>query len=124
LQKTMILMNLLSMKNRSAARITTFDELNLAKQKLSRTIKKQEDEFLNSPLLSIATGIFQSGSVRNSLKHSMESISFEHYKKAALNLLGTILMANKRTRKFFVGFIIAKEMVPFILEKVNEYVKK
>ena len=121
---TMILMNLLKMKNRSAARITTFDELNLAKQKLSRTIKDQEDEFLNNPLLSIVTGIFQGGSVRNSLKHSMESISLEHYKKAAINLLSTILMANKRTRKFFVGFIIAKEMVPFILEKVNEYVKK
>ena len=121
---TMILMNLMSMKSRSAARITTFDELNLAKQKLARTIEKQEDEFLNSPLLSIVTGIFQSGSVRNSLKQSMELISFEHYKKAALNLLGTVLMANKRTRKFFVAFIIAKEMVPFILEKVNEYVKK
>lgn len=112
------------MKSRSAARITTFDELNLAKQKLAKTIKKQEDEFLNSPLLSIVSGIFQGGSVRNSLKQSMESISLEHYKKAALNLLGTVLMANKRTRKFFVGFIIAKEMVPFILEKVNEYVKK
>lgn len=121
---TMILMNLMSMKSRSAARITTFDELNLAKQKLAKTIKKQEDEFLNSPLLSIVSGIFQGGSVRNSLKQSMELISFEHYKKAALNLLGTVLMANKRTRKFFVAFIIAKEMVPFILEKVNEYVKK
>jgi hypothetical protein len=121
---TMILINPWSMKSRSVARITTFDELNLAKQKLARTIKEQEDEFLSSPLLSIVSGIVQGGSVRNSLKHSMESISFEHYKKAALNLIGTVLMANKRTRKFFVGFIIAKEMVPFLLEKINEYVKK
>ena len=32
--------------------------------------------------------------------------------------------ADSKTRKFFVAFIIAKEMVPFILQKINEYVKK
>lgn len=120
----MILMNPMSMKSRPVAKITTFDELNLAKKKLANTIKQQEDEFLSSPLVSIATGIFQGGSVRNTLKNSMESFSLENYKKAALNLISTVLMANKKTRKFFVGFIIAKEMVPFILDKVNEYVKK
>ena len=120
----MILTNLRSMKRRIGAGIRSVEDLNLAKQKLARTIKEQEEEILNSPVLSIASAIFQGSSVRSSLKHSMESVSLEHYKKAALNLLGTVLMANKKTRKFFVAFIIAKEMVPFILEKVNEYVKK
>ena len=121
---TMSLMNPLNMKSRSGAKITTFNELNAAKLKLANTIKKQEQEFLDSPLLSIALTIFQGGSVRNSIKHSMDSISLENYKSAAMNLIRTVLMANKRTRKFFVGFIIAKEMIPFILDKVNEYVKK
>ncbi len=112
------------MKSRIGAGITTFDDLNLAKQKLENTIKVQEKEILSSPVLSIVMGIFQGDSVRSSLKNSMESVSIEHYKKAAINLLSTLLMANKKTRKFFVGFIIAKEMIPFILEKVNEYVKK
>ena len=112
------------MKSRSVNRITTFDELNLAKLKLTGTIKKQEQDFLDSPLLSIASTIFQGGSVRSSLKHSIESFSLENYKSAAMNLISTVLMTNKKTRKFFVAFIIAKEMVPFILDKVNEYVKK
>lgn len=120
----MILMNPLNMKSNSEARITTFEELNLAKQKLASSIKDQEEEFLRSPLMSIVSSIFQGGSVRSSLKHSMESVSLEHYKKAAMNLISTVLMANKRTRKFFVAFIIAKEMVPFIIDKINEYVKK
>lgn len=120
----MVLMNLMSMKSSSTARITTFNELNLAKKELASRIKQQEDEFLSSPLLSIATGIFQGGSITSSLRDSMESVSLEHYKKMALNLISTVLMANKKTRKFFIGFIIAKEMVPFILEKLNEYVKK
>lgn len=105
-------------------KITTFEELNLAKQNLTNTIKDQEEEILNNPLLSIPAAIFQGGSLRGSLKSSLESISLENYKKAAMNILGTALMSNKRTRKFFVGFIIAKEMVPFVMDKLNQYVKK
>lgn len=84
----------------------------------------QEEEILSSPLFSIPAAILKGGSVSGSFKSSLESISLEHYKKAALSLLSTVLMSNKRTRKFFVGFIIAKEMVPFVLDKINEYVKK
>lgn len=112
------------MMSKSVNRITTFDELNLAKLKLADTIQKQEQDILDNPLLSIVSSIFQGGSVRSSVKQSMESFSLENYKSAAMNLISTVLMTNKKTRKFFVAFIIAKEMVPFILDKVNEYVKK
>ena len=120
----MILMNPLSMKSRSGVRIATFEELNLAKQKLANTIKQQEDELLSSPVVSLASSVFRGGSVRSSLKESMEMVSIDHYKKAAINLISTVLMANKKTRKFYVGFVIVKEMIPFILQKVNEYTKK
>ena len=112
------------MTSKTGFKITTFDDLNLAKKDLSNKIKAQEEEILNSPVFTIPAALFQGGSIKGSLKNSMDSISLDHYKKAAMNLLSTVLMANKRTRKFFVGFIIAKEMVPFILDKVNEYVKK
>jgi hypothetical protein len=112
------------MMSKSRVRITTFQELNLAKQHLAFKIKSQEEEILNNPVFTIPAAIFQGGSVKNSIKESLDSISFDHYKKAALSLLSTALMANKKTRKFFVAFIIAKEMVPFLLEKVNDYVKK
>ncbi len=112
------------MKSKSGVRITTFQELNREKQHLADEIKNQEEEILNSPVFTIPAAIFQGGSIKGSIKDSLDSISFDHYKKTALNLLSTALMANKKTRKFFVAFVIAKEMVPFLLEKVNEYVKK
>ena len=121
---TMILINPWSMKNSLGVGITSYDALNLEKQKLKNTIRRQEEEILSNPVVSIAVSVFQGRSVKGSLKQSMESVSLDHYKKAALNLIGTVLMANKRTRKFYVGFIIAKEMVPFILDKINEYLKK
>jgi len=112
------------MKSKQVGSITSYGELKIAKKRLAQTIKSQEDEILNSPVVSIPLAIFSSGSIKGSLQDSIESISLEHYKKAALNLISTVLMANRKTRKFFVGFIIAKEMVPFILDKVNEYIKK
>ncbi|WKK64976.1 hypothetical protein [Lutimonas zeaxanthinifaciens] len=112
------------MRSKLNQRISTFEELNLAKKKLSVRIKEQEEEILSNPIISIPSAILQGGSFKSSFKTSMESISLDHYKAAALSLLSSVLMANKKTRKFFVAFIIAKEMVPFLLQKINEYVKK
>lgn len=104
--------------------IKTFADLNLAKQNLKLTIKEQESEILSNPVLSIPLSIIKGGSIKGSLQKSMESVSLYDYKKAFLSLISTVFMANKRTRKFFVAFIIAKEMVPFIIDKLNEFVKK
>ena len=112
------------MMNSSQGKIKSLAELNLAKQKLTLEIKEQESNFLNSPIFTIPAAILDTGSFKSGLKNSMESISLHDYKRVALNLISTALMANRRTRKFAIGFIIAKEMVPFILEKVNEFVKK
>lgn len=112
------------MRSKLNQRISTFEELNLAKKRLSVQIKEQEEEILSNPIISIPSAILQGGTFKNSLKTSMESFSLDHYKAAAVSLLSSFLMANKRTRKFFVAFIIAKEMLPFILQKIDEYVKK
>ena len=108
----------------SQGKIKTLADLNLAKQKLTLEIKEQESNFLNSPIFTISAAILDAGNIKSGLKNSMESISLHDFKRLALNLISTALMANRRTRKFAIGFIIAKEMVPFILEKVNEFVKK
>lgn len=105
-------------------KIETFADFNRARQKLDLEIKNQEAEILDSPIFTIPAALFNAGSVKDNLKDSFGSISLHDYKKAAMSLLSTALMANRRTRKFFVGFLIAKEMVPFILDKVNEFVKK
>lgn len=112
------------MRSKLNQRISTFEELNLAKKRLSVQIKEQEEEILSNPIISIPSAIIHGGSFKSSLKTSMESFSLDHYKAAAVSLLSSFLMANKRTRKFFVAFIIAKEMLPFILQKIDEYVKK
>lgn len=110
--------------NNTNGKIKTFADFNRARQELNLEIKRQESEIMSSPIFTVPAALFGAGSVKDNLKDSFGSISLHDYRKAAMSLLSTALMANRKTRKFFVGFIIAKEMVPFILDKLNEFVKK
>jgi hypothetical protein len=112
------------MKSRSPDSIVTFEQLRAAQRRLKDELKDQEESLLKNPLVTIPTALFQGGSLKSSISSSMEAVSFEQIKKTAISLISTALMANRRTRKFFVAFVIAKEMVPFVLEKVNEHLKK
>jgi hypothetical protein len=104
--------------------INSFEDLKKTKNRLKRDIKEQEKTFKNNPLFKISSSLFGGSSFESSLKTSVDSISLDSFKTLGLNLLSTILMANKKTRKFFIAFVIAKEMIPFTLQKINEIVKK
>lgn len=99
-------------------------DLERAKQDLREQIAQQEDEILNNPIVSIPMSFMQSSSVKGSIQNSLESISLGNYKHALMSLIGTVMLANKRTRKFFIGFVIAKEMVPYVVKKFSEVTKK
>lgn len=104
--------------------INSFEGLKNAKNSLKRDIEEQELTFRNHPLIKISSSLFNGSSFKSSLKTSVDSISLDSFKSLGANLLSTILMANKKTRKFFIAFVIAKEMIPFTLQKINELVKK
>jgi hypothetical protein len=112
------------MSNQNNFNIKTYEDLKIAKQQLKYDIIDQESAIINNPLIRISSSIFGGDSFKSSFTNSVESISLENYKRAAENILSTILMANKKTRKYFIAFIIAKEMIPFTLKKINEVLKK
>ena len=99
-------------------------ELNEARAKLRLEIASQEIELLEHPFISVPLALIDSTSVKGTLQESMESLSLGNYKNAILGLVGTVLLANRRTRKFFIAFMVAKELVPFLVQKVNSAMKK
>ncbi len=99
--------------------IKTYEDLLVAKQFLKSEIKEQEATFKNNPLLRISTSIFKGNSLKSAIKNPLASISSENYLKTAESLLSTILFANKKTRSIFIGYVIAKEMIPFTLQKMS-----
>jgi len=104
--------------------IRTYEDLMVAKQFLRSEINKQEATFLNNPIFNISSNIFKGSSLKDSLKNSLGSLSRENLIKTAENLLSTFLLANKKTRGIYIGFVIAKEMIPFTLLKINEMLNK
>ncbi len=112
------------MKNKTGLRIRSFEELQIAKQKLVLEIEEQEATILHHPVCRIPMGILQGYSFKSSVSRSVESISLENYKKAAIGLLSTVLMASRKTRKLFIAFVIVKELTPFLLQKAEEMLKK
>ncbi len=121
------------MKNEIVSNIKSYKDLKLAKKRLKLEIRQQEESFKNNPVFNIATSLFGSNKQSNVFKKPLSfvsnknsfSFSKDHdLKSIAENILSTILISNKVTRKYFIAFTIAKEMVPFTLQKVNELLRK
>ena len=100
--------------------INSYDDLINAKKILKSEIEEQENSFINNPVFKISSSLFSGDSFKGSFQKSFDSLSLSDMIKTGENLLSTILMANKKTRKFFIAFVVAKEMVPFLLTKINE----
>jgi len=112
------------MSNAINFKINSYKDLINTKTLLRSEIEEQEMSFKNNPIFKISSSFFKGGSFKSTFQSSFDSVSFDELRKMSQNLLSTVLMANKKTRKFFIAFIIAKEMVPFTLQKINDLLKK
>jgi len=107
------------MKNK----ITSFDALINYKRVLKSEISEQEREIKNNNLVKISSYLFNGESRKTPLFESISSINLKDILSGPLaNMLSAFLMSNKRARKYFISFTIAKEMVPFILDKIKSIV--
>jgi len=100
--------------------ISSFDELQQVRQNLKQVIEKQETSFKNNPLVKVSNSLSNTGSITKSLKDGFSDINF----KSAESIVSSLLLTFKSTRKYFVGFLIAKEMIPFVVTKVKELTEK
>ena len=112
------------MKINGHAPIRSMKDLNEAKAKLKLQIAAQENELMEHPIVSIPLALIDGTSVKGSLHDSMESFSLGNYKNALYGLVSTVMLANRKTRKIFIVFMIAKEVVPFLIRKMDDMIKK
>lgn len=105
-----------------SSNIKSFDDFKKTKQQLKREIEGQEFELKNNPITKISSSFF--GKESSKSFNLSNTLSSKDYKKTSSKLINSFLFANKSTRKYFVAYTIAKEMIPFTLKKVNELIKK
>jgi len=113
-------------------RIKTFSDLQAEKAKLKSEISDLESDFKSSPILKISSAIFGKGKYPDSaFKRPLSFLTKGNNSNSLTtglvhtteNLLGTFLISNKFTRKYFIGYTIAKEMIPFAVKKFYEVFK-
>jgi len=112
------------MKVNTKTPIRSMKDLNRTKESLRLEIAAQEMELLEHPLVSVPMALLEGSSIKGSIHDSLESFSLGNYKNALMSLVGTFLLANRKTRKIFIVFMLAKELVPFVIHKMNDIVKK
>ncbi len=107
-----------------STQIRTYEDLLVAKEFIKSEIRKQEYTFSNNPFFKISSSFLGGNSLKDIIKSPLDSFTKENIIKTVENLLSTFLLANKKTRGIYIGFVIAKEMIPFTLLKINEMLNK
>jgi len=100
--------------------IHSFDDLQLTIKELKEELKQQEEVFKQSPLVKITSTLSGKKSIRSLISSEITPRNIMSDSK----LINTLLLSNKFTRKYFVGYTIAKEMIPFTFRKITEAFRK
>ena len=66
-------------------------------------------------IIKIADSLKNKDSIKNTLFESIPDINFTTGEK----LISSFLLTNKVTRKYFAGYLVAKEMIPFLFDKIK-----
>lgn len=107
--------------------ITSFEELQRAKHALKDKIYFQELELKDTKIFKIGSSLLGLKSSNEPSVNSMSPFNLNGIVNGPIGtLISTVLMANSRTRKYFVSFSIAKEIIPLALKRINEifHIKK
>ena len=108
------------MLKKNPNRITTYQDLVLAKQELKQDINFIEEDLKNNNIIKLSStiigGKFNKSSIFNSL--DFKDILSSPIGKFA----STLLLSNKFIRKYFIAFVVIKETVPYALSKIKEII--
>jgi hypothetical protein len=107
--------------------INSYDDLLLEKQRLRREISEQEYSFKANPVYKIASSIIHTN--RNNpfthpLSFAKDINARANLKLGVEGILSALLLASRSTRKYFIMYTVAKEMLPYTIAKINELIKK
>lgn len=102
-------------------KISTYQDLLNAKKELKEEISLQEAEFQNNKLVKFASSFDKGESLKGSVLESLTSVGFKDIVTSPLgSLLSTYLLSNKVIRKYFIGFTILKETIPYAFQKLKD----
>lgn len=102
-------------------KIMTYQDLLTAKKELKEEISLQETDFQNNKLVKFASSFDSGKSLKGSVLETISSAGFKDIITSPLgSLLSTYLLSNKTLRKYFIGYTILKETIPYAFQKLKD----
>ncbi|MDC9721529.1 MAG: hypothetical protein PSN34_01985 [Urechidicola sp.] len=102
-------------------KINTYQDLLNAKKELKEEISLQEADFQNNKLIKFASSLDKGESLKGSVFETLTSVGFKDIITSPLgSLLSTYLLSNKVIRKYFIGYTILKETIPYAFQKLKD----
>ncbi len=105
---------------RNEFNIESFEDLKFAQEQLRKDNKEIELSIKNNPVVKVLASLLGGQSVKETFVNNLSGGN----RQSGAKMIKALLLANKITRKYFVGYTIAKEMIPYTLSKVNELLSK
>ena len=102
-------------------KITSYQDLLDAKNDLKEDISLQEADLQNNKFIKFVTSIDKGAPLKGTILESISSVGFKDIITSPLgSLLSTYLLSNKVIRKYFIGFTILKETIPYAFRKLKD----
>lgn len=100
--------------------IESFDDLKFAQKQLRLDNEIIELSIKENPVVKITSSLLGGNSIKDTFGNNLSGGN----RQSGGKMIKALLLASKVTRKYFIGYTIAKEMVPYTLNKVNDLLKK
>ncbi len=108
-----------------ASKIETFQDLIDSKKDLKEEISSLEAEIKNNKIVQVSN-LFVGG--KHDKIPSLDSLHIPHVKDIVNspigNVLSTFLLSNKKIRKYFIGFVIIRETVPYLVSEISKLIEE
>ncbi len=100
--------------------IESFDDLKFAQQQLRLDNANIELSMKENPIVKISSSLLGGNPIKDTFVNNLSGGN----RQSGAKMIKALLLASKVTRKYFIGYTIAKEMVPYTLQKVNDLLRK
>jgi hypothetical protein len=104
-------------------KIETYQDLIDSKKNLRKEVISLESEIKNNRIVQFSNLLVKSKTLNTT---SLNSYHIPHVKDIISspigNIVSTFLLSNKKIRKYFIGFVIVRETVPFVISEIKKIV--
>ncbi len=101
-------------------KIKSYEDLSLAIQQLKEETDMLEKEIADTPVAKVFTSFKE----KTDRKESVLGMLLNSKDTIGSTILKTIMMSNKLTRKYYMAYMVAKEVIPNAVNEIKEAVNK